>query len=334
MTRKNDFSIIILNQIAPLLQQAVQTILNFLIFLSHRKESPVNEVKVKRNAAATVFSDLFSFPKYQLQIYHALHPEDTDITAEQLANVTLSSILVTGIYNDLGFTVRDKRIILIEAQSTWSVNITYRCLEYLLGEWKQHLSRTEQNIYGKKAVRLPSPELYVLYTGEEPHHETELKLSREIFPGQDIPVEAVVKILYRGKRGDILDQYVRFTEILRETIRENGYDASTAEKVVNRCIRENILTDYMKERGAEIMAAMLDIFDQEKVWDMALKAERREGREEGREEGAAGIIRICRQMMHLDDQAIIQILMKEMNLPQNRAVAILYNYDHPSSSPD
>jgi predicted transposase YdaD len=90
------------------------------------------------------------------------------------------------------------------------------------------------------------------------------------------------------------------------------------------------------------MAVTLDIFDQEKVWDMALKAERREGREEGmeegiekgREEGAAGIIRICRQMLHLDDQAIIQILMKEMNLPQNRAVAILSNYDHPSSNPD
>ena len=98
----------------------------------------------------------------------------------------------------------------------------------------------------------------------------------------------------------------------------------------------------LRERKAEIMAVTLDIFDQEKVWDMALKAERREGREEGmekgrekgREEGAAGIIRICRQMMHLDDQAIIQILMKEMNLPQNRAVAILYNYDHPSSNPD
>ena len=94
----------------------------------------------------------------------------------------------------------------------------------------------------------------------------------------------------------------------------------------------------LQERKAEIMAVTLDIFDQEKVWDMALKAERREGREEGiekgLEEGAAGIIRICRQMMHLDDQAIIQILMKEMNLPQNRAVAILYNYDHPSSNPD
>ena len=84
----------------------------------------MNEVKLKRNAAATVFSDLFSFPKYQLQIYHALHPEDTDITAEQLTNVTLSSILVTGIYNDLGFIVnengRAKLVMLVEAQSAWN----------------------------------------------------------------------------------------------------------------------------------------------------------------------------------------------------------------------
>ena len=307
----------------------------------------MNEVKLKRNAAATVFSDLFSRPEYQLQLYHSFHPEDKDVTEDQLTNVTLSSILVTGIYNDLGFTVRGRRIIMMEAQSTWSVNITYRCLEYLLSEWKQHLSKTEQNIYGKKAVCLPCPELYVLYTGEEPHKESELRLSGELFPGQNIPVEVVVRVLYRGEKGDILDQYVRYTKILRKTIKENGYDTSTAEKVVRECIRQNILTDYMKERGAEIMAAMLDIFDQEKVWEMALKAERREGREdgiakgiakgraEGKEEGIAeGIICICREMMHMEDREVVETLMKKMNLPREKAEAYLYEYDHPGSDPE
>ena len=311
----------------------------------------MNEVKLKRNAAATVFSDLFSRPGYQLQLYHVFHPEDTDVTEEQFTNVTLSSILVTGIYNDLGFTVRGRRIIMVEAQSTWSVNITYRCLEYLLSEWKQHLARTEQNIYGKTAVRLPFPELYVLYTGEEAHEERQLRLSSEIFPGQAIPVEAVVKVLYKGEKGDILDQYVRYTRILRQTIKENGYDASTAEKVVKECIRQNILTDYMKERGAEIMAAMLDIFDQEKVWEMALKAERREGREEGRkngleegrkngleegrenglEEGVFGIIRLCRSQMHLDDQDIIKNLMEVLRLSRDKAAGYLARYDRHGS---
>ena len=289
----------------------------------------MNVVKLRRNSASTVFSDLFSRPESQLQLYHIFHPEDTDVTEDQLTNVTLSSILVTGIYNDLGFTVRGRRIILIEAQSTWSVNITYRCLEYLVSEWKQHLSRTEQNIYKKNSVSLPIPELYVLYTGEEKHEETELRLSKELFPGLDIPVEAVVRILYGGKKGDILDQYVSYTKILREAVKESGYDAATADKVVRRCISQNILTEYMTERGAEVMAAMLDIFDQEKVWDMALKAECREGLEQGLKKEAASIIRLCRRRMHMPDPEVIRTLMEEMNLSQDRASEYLAGYDHP-----
>jgi hypothetical protein len=48
-------SIIFLNQFAPLLQQAAQGISKIHIFLSHRKESSVNVVKLKRNSASTVF---------------------------------------------------------------------------------------------------------------------------------------------------------------------------------------------------------------------------------------------------------------------------------------
>ena len=91
------------------------------------------------------------------------------------------------------------------------------------------------------------------------------------------------------------------------------------------------------------MTVKLDIFDQEKVWDMALKAERREGREEGLEEGlkeglekglekeAASIIRICRDRMHMQDPEIILTLMEEMDLSRNKAAQYLTRYDHPDS---
>lgn len=79
------------------------------------------------------------------------------------------------------------------------------------------------------------------------------------------------------------------------------------------------------------MAAMLDIFDQEKVWEMALKSERREGREEGWEEGAVGIIRICRELMHMENREVIEILMDKMNLSRDKAEKYLYGYDHPGS---
>ena len=76
----------------------------------------------------------------------------------------------------------------------------------------------------------------------------------------------------------------------------------------------------MQEREKEIMAAVLDIFDQEKVWEMALKAERREGREEG---FASGIISVCREMAHMEDQEIIRILMEKMHVSREKAAEYL-----------
>jgi hypothetical protein len=90
----------------------------------------------------------------------------------------------------------------------------------------------------------------------------------------------------------------------------------------------------MTERGAEVMAAMLDIFDQEKVWDMALKAECREGLEQGLKKEAASIIRLCRRRMHMPDPEVIRTLMEEMNLSQDRASEYLAGYDHPVSESD
>ena len=83
------------------------------------------------------------------------------------------------------------------------------------------------------------------------------------------------------------------------------------------------------------MAAVPDIFNQEKVWDMALKAERREGKEEGREEGfAAGInsiISICREMLHMEDREVVEILMEKMKLSREKAAEYLAGCGEPDT---
>lgn len=65
----------------------------------------------------SVFSDLFQNKKYLLQLYQALHPEDTRTTEEDLTDITIQNVLTDGIYNDLGFRNRDRVMILLEAQS-------------------------------------------------------------------------------------------------------------------------------------------------------------------------------------------------------------------------
>ena len=54
-----------------------------------QKESFLNQVKAKKTTKDSVFRDLFENPTYLLQLYQALHPEDTEVTEEQISRVTI-----------------------------------------------------------------------------------------------------------------------------------------------------------------------------------------------------------------------------------------------------
>ena len=88
---------------------------------------------MKRTIKDSVFTNLFQDKKYLLQLYKALHPEDADITEDKLTDITIKNVLTDNIYNDLGFVVReDKVVILVESQSTWTMNIIIRALMYMV----------------------------------------------------------------------------------------------------------------------------------------------------------------------------------------------------------
>ena len=72
----------------------------------------------KYTAKDSVFTALFQDKKYLMQLYHALHPEDTKTMEDALMDITIRNILTNGIYNDLGFRVGDKVIFLVEQQSS------------------------------------------------------------------------------------------------------------------------------------------------------------------------------------------------------------------------
>lgn len=76
----------------------------------------------------SLFTDLFQDKKYLIELYRALHPEDTETMEDELKDITIKNILVDACYNDLGFTAGDKIMILTEAQTTWTMNIIIRAL--------------------------------------------------------------------------------------------------------------------------------------------------------------------------------------------------------------
>ena len=104
----------------------------------------------KRTIKDSVFSDLFGNKKYLLQLYQTLHPEDTAATEDDLTDVTIQNVLTDDLYNDLGFRNGGRVMILVESQSTWSVNIIVRVLLYLAQTWNDHIEETKQNRYGDR----------------------------------------------------------------------------------------------------------------------------------------------------------------------------------------
>lgn len=105
----------------------------------------IEEAKAKRTAKNSVFLDLFRNKSYLLELYKTLHPEDVTATEDSLNDITIENVLTDNLYNDLGFIVGDKLLILVEAQSTWTVNILVRVLLYLAQSYHEYFQRTSQN---------------------------------------------------------------------------------------------------------------------------------------------------------------------------------------------
>ena len=235
----------------------------------------------KRTIRDSVFSDLFGNKKYLLQLYQALHPEDTEATEDDLTDVTIQNVLTDDLYNDLGFRNGDRVMILVESQSTWSVNIIIRVLLYLAQTWNEHIEETKQNRYGSRKLELPRPEFYVIFTGERQEKPEYLNLSKEFFDGKKGFLEARVKMLYGDGNGDIISQYVNFTKIYQEQARLLGRTVEAVRETIRICKDKDVLKEYLSAHEKEVVSIMMALFDQEKAVEQFGYEKKQEGREEG-----------------------------------------------------
>ena len=244
------------------------------------------EKGMRHSGKDTVFRDMFSKKKYLMQMYKALHPEDSTITKADLKIITLQSILLNGIYNDLGFMVRGNQLmILVEAQSTWSPNIVIRALIYLMSTYQDYFTEKAIQLYGSKKVDMPKPELYVIYTGNQGSHPDVLSLKDEFFQNTDCCIEAKVKIIYLRDGDDIISQYIGFCRIFNEQVALYGRSLNAAKETIRICRDKNLLKEYLSERAKEVEGIMLTLFDQEHIWNVERKSIRAEAFKEGIRQG-------------------------------------------------
>lgn len=219
----------------------------------------------KRKIKDSVFTNLFQDKKYLLQLYQALHPEDSDVTEDEIEDVTIKHVLVDADYNDLGFSVGDRLMILVESQSTWTFNIIIRALMYLIQTYHDYFKRTNQNLYGSKKVNMPKPELYVIYTGEKKHVPDTMSLSQEFFGGEKVSIDAEVKVLYQENEKDIIGQYIIFSKVYNEQRKLHGNTKRAVTETIRICKNRNVLKEYLESREQEVVDIMMTLFDDEQI---------------------------------------------------------------------
>ena len=239
------------------------------------------ETKSKYIAKDSVFRNLFGIKKYAAQLYMALHPDET-VTEDDIEHVTLESVIMATLYNDVGFKVGNKIIMLVEQQSSWSENIVVRMFVYLAETYYDYFEDTAQSLYGTRKVKFPKPELYLIYSGEDKKDvPEELSLSKLFMGGDNSVIDVNVKVITDGKNGDIIQQYVRFTKVYNEQVKLYGRNAKAVSETIRICENEDVLSDYLKSREKEVSGIMLAFSDIDKQFDLYVSNEKQFAREEG-----------------------------------------------------
>ena len=256
---------------------------------------------IRMNAKDSIFTGFFRERSNVFDLYRELHPEDLESSLEDVTIRTVKHFLSKGYTNDLGFSVGDRLICLVEAQGYRLKAMNLRTMFYLSETFQSYLNEKKITLYNIADSCIPRWEAYVVRTGEPNEGVFRLMaISDELLDN------SMMNAVPMGK-DTLLSEYIRACHVIDNVIREEGNDDHRValQRIVEEC-RESCgrIGEFIWSRRHEIMGIYEQMFDDEENMRMLKEAYReeglkegreaglKEGREEGREEGKADIVRV------------------------------------------
>lgn len=243
---------------------------------------------IKQNVKDSVFTDFFRDPKNVFKLFTELHPEATDVSETDVDIITLTNVMVNEMYNDLGFIVRDRLIILVEAQTTWTINIIPRVLLYLGETLKEYFERVGANLYGTAKVNVPQVEAHVIYAGppKSSVKNGPISLKNEFYGGVASGIDLTVNVICSSRPGSLIGQYIAFCQVINEQVKQFGRTKEAITSTLKICMEKNILKEYLKSKEMEVLDMMTNLFDQEKIFNIYVEEEKSKAAKEAAEKAA------------------------------------------------
>ena len=250
-----------------------------------------NKNKPNYTLKDSLFIDLFSDKMRLIQLYKSLIDDQRQINPEDIEILTIQNIILRGIYNDLGFRVKDEIIILMEAQTTYTTNIVLRILFYLSETLKNYIIDSSENknlneLYNTKPRIIPKIKLFVVYTGDKIMQDHDLHL-KDVMVENDIisDIDMKVIVLCTGNKKSILGQYILFTRVYSKQKKECRDIETAVKNTIEICMNDEILKEYLDYRKMEVQEMITAFTTQEEAFESFLKDEVRAGEKRGRKEG-------------------------------------------------
>jgi hypothetical protein len=113
----------------------------------------------------------------------------------------------------------------------------------------------------------------VIFTGERKTRPSESSLSQEFFGGKDCGIDVKVKMIYDGKEGDIINQYVIFTKVCNEQMKKYGRTRKAVTEAIRICKDQNVLREYLISREKEVVSIMMVLYDEEEIMRSYVESE-------------------------------------------------------------
>ncbi len=120
---------------------------------------------------------------------------------------------------------------------------------------------------------------------------TENELTDIFFDGQGSAVEVKVKMLYGEKGNDIISQYVNFTKVYNEQLKQYGRTRKAVMETIRICKNKNVLKEYLEAREKKVITIMMALFDEEQVMRNYVARKEKEAVERATEETAIKMLR-------------------------------------------
>ena len=128
--------------------------------------------------------------------------------------------------------------------------------------------------------------MYVIFTGNRKTKPEYLSLSKEFFGGDDSVLDVKVKMIYDGKEGDIINQYVAFTRIYNEQVKLHGRTREAVLETIRICKDQNVLREYLSGREKEVVDIMMTLFNEEYILKTYVESREKEAAMEGEKRGS------------------------------------------------